>query len=615
MMGVLGLFPIFFLPFTQDYYDTNKWYLLTAGSGILLGLWGVRIMMTRTITISLGMTTKAIGLLGLASLASLLVRSPNKVEALLSPFGVGTLLAITLFTLIGDTVVNEKTKHLLQQVISASVSIAGLIAIYQFFGLGKFVLPNSPFVQNPLWTPVGASVGLVTMLAVTIPLVLAEIGTHHRAGHDTPMVIGVVMGIACAIGMALTIYQAWPLWSTTTIPFWASWPILLESYKYAPQTLFGVGVENFLAAFTQGRPILLNTTPLWSTRFTSSSSMLFHIATVYGTLGLAAFLYFLKHLMFPDKKAGQLPSMWVRISLMAAALSLILLPPSFPAFLMIVVILWTTQPPRLFHWSLSQANLAIIPGIIILVVAGVFSYGLVRTYMAENSFARSLAKLDARDGTGAYNLQIDAISKNPAISRYHMVYSQTNIALASNLVNTATDSATQLATELIQQAIREAKLAVNLAPNNIVAWENLADIYQTLTGATKGADQWTIASYQQALQLDPTNPVLRLRLGGAYVAMQQFDRARDSYIASISLKQDYANAYYNLSFVYKQQKQFLLAAQVLNETQKYVTPGSDDATRIEKEIAGIRELLTEKEKLVLDAPDASNNNVPLSPLP
>lgn len=629
----LGIFPLFFLPFTQDYYDTNKWYLLLGGAGILLGLWGIRVMTTKSLSISLGGTTKAMGLLGLVALTSLLIRSTNRVEALLSPFGVGTFLALVVFSCIGDTFVNEKTKHILQQIVSISISIAGLIAIYQFFGLEKYLLPNAPFVQNPLWTPVGASVGLIAILGVIIPLVLYEMGTRHKAGHDTLMIIGVVMAIACIGGLALTVFQVWPLWRATALPFSASWSILLESYKYAPQMLFGVGGENFLAAFTRGRPMFLNATPLWSTRFNTGSSLILHVATLYGTLGLAAFLYFLKQLVFPDKKGGQPTSVWVRISLGLGVISLVLLPPSFPAFIIIVVLLWTTRTPRIVHRSLSQANLSIMVGVVVLMLVAGGGYGLVRAYAAENSFFRSLTKLEERDGTGAYNLQIDTITKNPFISRYHLVYSQTNVALAGNLANaTATESGQQatgnkdreLATQLVQQAIREAKLAVNLAPNNIIAWENLADIYQTLTGAAKGADQWTTAAYSQAIQLDPTNPVLRLRLGGAYVAMQALDRARDSYIGAISLKPDYANAYYNLSFVYKQQKQYLLAAQVLEETQKYVTPGSDDATRIEKELAGMRELLTEKEKLVLDAPptantpetpDTTTNNAPLSPLP
>lgn len=638
IMAALGTFPLFFLPFTQDYYDTNKWYLLLGGSVILLGLWGLRVLTTKSLAVSPGEGVRTIGLLGLVALTSLLIRSPNKIEAMLSPFGVGTFAALAIFVGFGDTFFDEKDKHLLQRIMYVSISLTGLIAIYQFFGLGKYLLPNSPFVQNPLWTPVGTSVGLMTILAVTIPLLVREIYDRHRAGHDTPMIIGVVMVIACIGGLFITVSQMFPLWSTTTLPFWASWSLLLESYKYAPQTILGVGGENFLAAFTRGRPASLNLTPLWNTRFTMSSSMLFHIATIYGALGLAAFLYFLKQLVFPDKKGGHPTPVWIRISLWLAALALVLLPPSFPAFIVVVVLLWTTRPPRLIHRSIPQANLAVILGLVVLILVAGSSYGLVRAYMAEASFSKSLTKLDARDGTNAYNLQIDAITKNPSVSRYHMVYSQTNMAIAGNLANTATGSSTQsaeasnnrqLTTQLIQQAIREAKLAVNLAPINIIAWENLADIYQTLTGAAKGADQWTIASYQQAIQLDPTNPVLRLRLGGAYVAMQALDRARDSYLAAISLKPDFANAYYNLSFVYKQQKLFLAAAQVLKETQKYVTAGSDDATRIEKELAAMRELLTEKEKLALDAPAAApptttptkedlaprDNNTPLSPLP
>ncbi|MEK9143896.1 MAG: tetratricopeptide repeat protein [Patescibacteria group bacterium] len=568
MIVVLGLLPVFFLPLTQDYYDTNKWALLVAATIFILILWGLRVGVTGTVTIAWNRTIKGLGVLTAAALVSLLL-SPNKVEALLAPFGVGTLLSLFLIVLIGSTFFDEKARNILRWTLMTTVSLSGLLAIYQFFGLGKLIEINP---------------GLMTILIVTLPLLIAEAFHRKRAGHDNHMIVAIVMTIASLGGLFFTVYQVLPKWGTTTLPFWVNWQILLESYKNWKQLLVGVGAENFLAAFTAGRPAGLNETALWNTRFTVGSSMLFHIATVYGLIGAAATGWFL----------------WpLRRGLMLAALSLIFLPPSLPALAVITTLLIFSESTHPI--SLKGSHLSRLIAALVFLFAAASSYGLIRAYGAELAFGRSIRALEARNGTASYNFQIQAITQNPKVTRFHTSYSQTNLALASAISGTASASAEdrQTATQLIQQAIREAKLAVNMAPTNILAWENIASVYQTLTGVAQGADQWTVAAYARAMQLDPTNPVIRLRLGGAYVGQQKLDLAAESYTTAITLKPDYANAYYNLAFVYREQKKYALAALALKETLKYVTPGGDDRSRTQKELDELNELLTKEEKLSL----------------
>ena len=571
----LGVLPVFFLPFTQDYYDTNKWILLVGTSLILFFLWGLRAAITGSLPWNKSGLVKSLGVLVLASLVSLLF-SPNKTESVLAPFGLGTFLSLFAIAIIGGTFLDEKGKIILKWFLMTSVSLSGLLAIYQFFGLGKILFP---------WTPVGTSVGLMTVLLVSLPILISEALHRKRAGHDTHMIVAIVMSIACLGGLVLTAYQVLPTWGGATLPFWVNWEIMLESYKNLKQLLVGVDAQNFLGAFTVGRPVIINMTDLWNTRFIVGSSMLFHIATVQGLVGVGAMVWFLTRLRNPV--------------LLLGTLSLIFLPPSFPALVVIVtlhILLEPSSVPKRFN--LLWLRYPMVAFILILIAAS--SYGLVRAYGAELAFASSLKALENRDGTGAYNAQIQAITRNPRVARFHTAYSQTNLALAGAIAKQATPSAEErkTATELIQQAIREAKIGVNLAPTNILAWENIASVYQALAGVAQGADQWTVAAYQQAMQLDPTNPVIRLRLGGAYVGQQKLDQAAESYATAINLKPDYANAYYNLAFVYREQKKYLPAAQALKESLKYVT-SPDDVTRAQKELDDLREFLTEEEKQLL----------------
>lgn len=607
-----GLLPIFFLPVTQDFYDTNKWMLLILAVCVMTALWIWRSMTTGHVILAWNATTKSIGVVCLASAASLLISSPNRLEALIAPLGLGSLLAFFLLIFLGSTFLEEKSRGALRWFLYAVVSLTGLIAIYQFFGLSRVIgLANQPglaFLSDPLWTPVGTSVGLMTILAVTLPLLIGEIIHRRKQGHDTHMIAAIIMTVAVVGGLILTAIQAIPQLITGMLPYWAAWQILLESWKNLKHVFVGVGTENYLAAFTAGRPTILNMASSWNNRYSIGSSLVFHVASVYGVLGLAAISFFFVSLF---KAKYSVP---VLVSRIVAIVGLVLLPPSFPVMVFIATLLLLDGQGTLTRLTLPKKPILLYgSGVILCIAIGTLLYGLVRVYGSELAFARSLKALEKREGTAAYNAQIEAITLSPLVARFHTSYSQTNLALASALAGTATASASpeqvkkdrDTATQLVQQAIREAKLAVNLAPNNILVWENIAAVYQELTGVAQGADQWTVAAYQQALQLDPTNPALRLRLGGAFVGQQKFDRAAEQYVAAIGLKPNYANAYYNLGFVYRETKKYLAAAQAIREALKYVSPGSESAVQGEKDLEALRELLTEAEKKALDNPESA----------
>lgn len=557
--------------------------------------WSLRCAMKGTAVLDWNKAGRRLGFLAAAASASLLVSS-NTVEAVLAPFGPGTFVSLFLLSLVGSVVTTSRNRHALRWILMLAASATGLLLIYQHAGFPTIIEPDAR---------------LLATLLVSLPFPIHEALHRRKSGHDSHAIVAAVMALSCLGAAIITAYRILPAWSRTTLPYWVNWQILMESSKDWRHLLVGVGAQNFLTAFTLGRPASLNMTSLWDARFTLGSSTAFHIATVYGLVGTAAFAWFLA-IVHP-----------------VAALVLLLLPPSMPALLLASAFSILSAPSH--HVAIKTPHLSRAAAALALLFVALVGYGMVRAYRAELSFARSLKALEQRDGTQAYRLQIAAITLNPRLTRYHTAYSQTNLALANALSQNATASADpeqidrdrQTVVQLIQQAIREAKIGVNLAPKNILAWENIATVYQSLTNAAQGADQWTVASYVQAIQLDPTNPLLRLRLGGTYVGQQKFDLAADSYRSAITLKPDYANAYYNLAFAYRQQKKYLPAAQALKGALSYVT-NPDDTNRAQGELNELRELLTEEEKRVLDAtqiqvqpapaatPDSAD---PLSPVP
>lgn len=619
----LALIPLFFLPLTQDYYDTNKWMLLAATATVVLVLWTVRAVATGSYTIGFTQAGLALAFLALTSMVSLLFASPNKVEAFLSPFGAGTWTSLAIVCVLGSTFFDKKSKSVLHFLILASASLLGLLAVYQFFGFGKILFPTIQFFADPMWTPVGSSIGLGIVLFLTLPICLESLVEALHQKEELNLAAYSIFFILIAAGLGTTLYGLVPKFTTTALPLPVGWSIMLESFKSVHQALFGTGSENFLWAFTQSRPLSLNTSPFWNVRFTLSSSFVFYMLTIFGAAGGVGVAFLLRSLW--SKNLG------LRVSLLLAFLSLFLLPPNFTALIVLTALLILDSSEEKNTDFQIPKHMAWLSGVVVLVVSAVFLtavYALGRTYLAEMTFYQALVSLRANNGTKTYNLQIAANQLNPNISRFHTSFSQTNLALADAILAAATatqsgrtrgqnptlsDANRQTATALIQQAIREAKTGVGLAPQSVVAWENLASIYGAISRVAQGADQWTVASYQQAIVLDPTNPILRLNLGGAYVGIQNFEAARQQYLAATNLKPDYANAHYNLAFVYRQERQYLAAAVELKATKALVQPGSDDDQRVTTELAEVTKLLTPPELNALNQQPSSNPSFPSNP--
>ena len=599
MIALLAGLPLFFLPFTQDFYDTNKWLLLVGTAAIVLLLTGLNAALTRTVLVTVSPLSLGFAGLTIAALVSLFVASPNRVEAMLLPIGVATFLNLTVVTLLASHTIRGKAATMLRSLLLISASIAGAVAMLQFFDIGKVLFPSVPFLSDPLWNPIGSSVALLVYLALLLPLAIN--GLRHGLGKSPAA--SLAHGIATVLlvtGIVVTLIRFVPLMSRVLMPLSAGWAVTLEVMKNPRQAALGVGLENFIAAYTTGKPIGINAGDLWTLRFGLNASFLLHIAVTLGLVGLMAAVLFLKALI-PKRLDA------VSISLMIGLAALLLLPPNIPILVAIAAIWILANPSEKYDrvWKLPKGPVAWGTAVVFLVLAGAALYFAGRAYGAELTFARSLVAAAQNKGTDTYNLQIKSIGQNPYIARFHLTYSRTNLALASAITQgpdtttprTLTDEERATVTQLIQQAIREAKLAVNLAPNNAFMWENLATVYQTLIGVANGAENWTVASLQRAIQLDPANPILRVNLGGVYVAQNMYDEAIQQFLIAANLKPDWANAYYNLAHAYRQSGATDKAITALEKTLTLVDPDTSDWAKANNELNDLKNTPVAKEEV------------------
>jgi hypothetical protein len=593
----LAMLPLFFLPITEEYYDTNKWTLLVAVMLITLFVWAYKSLKQSNFAVSRSSGAIGLGAITLASLVSLFVSSPNKIEALLNPYGPVTFAALTLIVTLTPTLFDTVARRRLLWLLYGCAAILSLIAVYGFFGMGKIMFPSVPYLSTPLWTPIGSSVALLVFGILLIPLLLSRIAGAWKTKAESHvgllvLLTGIILG-----GIGITFFQTASRFGTDFLPLADGWMIMLEILKSPKQAIAGAGAENFLAAFSAGRPMYANLSPLWNVRFTTNATTFFHLVTIYGLLGGAACLLFAKSLIVSSGST-------FRISLLLGLISFFIAPPNISILVVLAIILILSADPknvkvikipRLQTWQRIGITC------VISVACAACAILLMQSYGAELTFYQSMLRARENNGTAAYNLQITAIQKNPHIAHFHIVFSQTNLALASSLASTIANAGQvsetvkdeqtkdrDLIAQFIEQAIREAKIAVSLNPYDVTAWENLARTYQQLIGVAQGAEDWTIATFNEATKRDPANPVLFLEMGSVYVRMKKYPDAITAFRRSAELKPNYANAYYNLSNAYSLHNDGVEALAAMEQAATLVDRQSDDYAIISKELDALQ---------------------------
>jgi tetratricopeptide (TPR) repeat protein len=429
---------------------------------------------------------------------------------------------------------------------------------------------------------------------------------------------GVIISAITIIGSAMLSADK-SVFTLILLPKLAGWSIAIDSFKTS--AIFGTGPGSFLSVFTQFKPLFLNRLDSWALNFGISSNEYLHLMTTLGLAGIATIGLLIAGLFKLAKRepgtritANQLA---VHSALAATALLGLFVPFSPLIWITLAgyLILTTTlakakSSPKIKDVILTINAITVVDpdaptpvavtdrsNLMPWILAVPISAGLIfltllasRAYAAEYIFKKSLDAARENRGGETYNLQIAALQKNPNLDRYRLAYSNTNFALANALAGQKelTDQDKQTISQLIQQAIREAKLATQLNPQRANNWRNLANLYRNLVNFADGADQFAIASYIRAIQLDPANPLLRVELGGLFYGLQRYDEAINNFQQSVQLKPDYANGYYNLSAAYKANNKILEAYQAMQQVVALLEPGSEDAQKAQQELADLK---------------------------
>jgi tetratricopeptide (TPR) repeat protein len=652
------LFPLFFLTITTDFFTFPKQILIVIGSLLLLVLWGTKVVIERKITFLLNPLNLPIALFAIVLILSTFFSLSSQDSIIQS---VPVILLCVLFVTTTNFISEKSSFSIVVTSLIIGSALSTILSICSFFNI--YLLPFEA-VKNQGFNTHGSPVQYAAYLVPLLVLCVASLIDIVKKGKlksifkDYSYILQLVSAIIFAIGLGIVLLQIIKApQKPILLPFNHGFQVAFATISQdAPQRLaqsllLGSGYGTFSTDFTRYIAPSFNTLSFWNLTFAFSSSYILELIATTGILGIFAFAFIF--LNFLRSKAA--PTNPLFLSTLSAFILTLLIPFSFSlvfllfALLSLFVCYRTLAKAKGFDVitlnlvTLKQGLISVteegakrnkenllLPSIVLaltLIISVFVLFYLTGTgstarkgYLAlissDIKFAKSFSQEALRSGTQTYNLETQAINEYPYRSDYYRLFSQINIALAANLVTaqqgrTPSQDVQQNIIALLQQSINSARQAVTLAPLSSVNWQNLGQIYRNLIGVGQNADQFAIASYNQATTLNPSNPGLRIELGGIYYQLKQWDLAQNQFNIAQQLKNDYPNAYYNLGHVFEEKGDLQNALTQYKLVAQLVANDKPNLDKINAEINALQEKIGKEQAANAQTKEPTTDNTPL----
>lgn len=462
------------------------------------------------------------------------------------------------------------------------------------------------------------------------------------------------MLIVAALGLTLyKIFQTKPVMLPYEVGFQTAFAAISQDAGRTIQAfLFGSGYGTYSVDFSRFKLASFNLNPqLWSLTFFRSSSYALEILATTGILGLLSFIFIL-WTIFKEVRSveGKRPTPNpLTISVILAALSAIFLPfsPVMSIVFFLILGLFAAEKRlqalshsekyydvELHFVAFNMGLISIMPtndegagadhkvkqteytkilpvGLFLLfaVIAAVIGFFTYNFTASDILFQRSLVAASQNNGLQTYQDQALAIRTFPYRDAYYRIASQTDLALANSLASSVPQGSSPSAelqqniTQLIQESIATGRAATEVSPQTGSNWQNLSSVYRGLIGFGQNAEQFAIATQQQAIALNPNDPQGYINLGGIYYQLQAWDNAQSSFQTAVQLKPDYANAYYNLGHALEQKGDNANALTAYQTVKTLIATDTEGVKKMDAEIAALQKKIGAAEKEANAAPE------------
>jgi tetratricopeptide (TPR) repeat protein len=331
------------------------------------------------------------------------------------------------------------------------------------------------------------------------------------------------------------------------LPQGISWSVGFKEATDSVKTGFlGSGIGTFNYDFAKQKPQTVNQTWLWQIRFDRAGN---YLAEVLGTMGFLGFLsylamigmFFLISLKVTDAK--------FQMAILPVFLAILVGQFVFYQNAVLAFLFWLILALSAVSWqdtarekvisfknfeelSLVSSTLTIILGVIFLV----FYFFGVKYYFADTNYLKAFSVA----GQERIEALEKAVKLNTASPRYHIILARAYLSeVSAELQKPGDEQDSGKIQNTATSAVNEAKIATTLQPNQVVNWEILGIIYRQIQGVASGATDWGIRSFERAIELEPTNPVLYTELGKLYLSAGENAKARENFEKAIEIKPDY----------------------------------------------------------------------------
>jgi len=561
---IVFLTPLFYLPLTSSAFAFNKQVLIIVLVLIALLLWLIQEAKQKKLEIRrTSLDYFVLGFLVIYSLS--FVFSLNRHGSLLPWL---TIVFLGIFYFLVNNVFAKRKKLLIAYL--ASIFTASVLFLLSVFKIWKFVNPTGSQTSLVVLIAIGILIALkqkskilslifvvfglfiLSLINFQIGWIILALGTLFVLGlamHKQRTICLWLPIIVLVISLLSLLINLPPIYKTelpieVSLSKKLSWDI---SLKTSIKHVFGTGPNNFSYAFSKFRPESFNQTPLWSVRFSRASNQFAQILANTGWLGLLSFA----SLIVISLLSGFSP---ILIALIAVAWCASFGPILWLVFFLIIAI----STKRLHRVKLPLPKFTSFSWVIGLVLVIILIAFVARLYLAEYYFMKKDYKR--------------AIQHNKNNAFYHLALAQESLSNALVLKEPAEVQVN------LTNAINESKKAIDLASNSAAVWQVRAKIFDQATPFTPDAQEWAIKSYEKAIDLEPTNPLLyqelgkikediellqkavqlrpqlyvaQYELGRLYYNQNSIDQAIEHFEKAINLSPNYANALYSLGLSYE----------------------------------------------------------------
>jgi tetratricopeptide (TPR) repeat protein len=444
-------------------------------------------------------------------------------------------------------------------------------------------------------------------------------------------------------GLTVTAYQLFTTQKPIILPLETGFQsafasISQDSNRTLLGFLFGSGPGTYATDFTRFKSIAYNLNPtLWSFTFFHSSNFILELLATTGILGLLSFLFLIIRII---KERNFF------IPLILAIILCLVFPFSFTLIVLFISLLGIFAAIRIHNKSEKFADVelyfvALKKGLIaaktegesitqnqtekkyskllplflfltLILLAGLPFLFAVKYFTSDLLYQQAIAAYQQNNRLQTYQLQLNSINTYPYRDLYYRGLSQVNLEMANMLAVQTRNSTVSAEIQkniplLIQQAITSGKNATIISPMSSINWNNLSTIYRSLIGFGENADKFAITASQQAIALDPNNPSQYIELGGIYYQLGLYDDAIRQFQTAINLKNDYANAYYNLGHALEAKGNLEEALNTYKIVQTLLVKDQNNLKKITDEIQALQTKIT-KQKIHLTTPTSASGS-------